>query len=58
MGTRTLRRTLTAPRKAQTAESVYEVIELIGTSSDSWEKAAKAAVERARNHCEISESPR
>ena len=28
-------------------ESVYKVIELIGTSSESWEKAAKAAVERA-----------
>ena len=28
-------------------ESVYKVIELIGTSPDSWEKAAKAAVERA-----------
>lgn len=28
-------------------ESVYKVIELIGTSTDSWEKAAKAAVERA-----------
>ena len=29
------------------AESVYKVIELIGTSTDSWEKATKAAVERA-----------
>jgi dodecin len=29
------------------AESVYKVIELIGTSKESWEKAAKAAVERA-----------
>jgi hypothetical protein len=29
------------------AESVYKVIELIGTSSESWEKAAKAAVEKA-----------
>jgi len=29
------------------AESVYKVIELIGTSEESWEKAAKAAVERA-----------
>jgi dodecin len=28
-------------------ESVYKVIELVGTSSDSWEKAARAAVERA-----------
>ena len=29
------------------AESVYKVIELIGTSKDSWEKAAAAAVTRA-----------
>ena len=28
-------------------ESVYKVIELVGTSSDSWEKAAKAAVDKA-----------
>jgi hypothetical protein len=29
------------------AESVYKVIELVGTSTDSWEKAAASAVERA-----------
>ena len=29
------------------AESVYKVIELIGTSDESWEKAAQAAVKRA-----------
>ncbi len=29
------------------AESVYKVIELVGTSSDSWEKAAAAAVQKA-----------
>lgn len=29
------------------ADSVYKVITLIGTSPDSWEKAAAAAVERA-----------
>jgi flavin-binding protein dodecin len=29
------------------AESVYKVIELVGTSTESWEKAAMAAVERA-----------
>ena len=29
------------------AESVYKVIELVGTSSDSWEKAAATAVARA-----------
>ena len=28
-------------------ESVYKVIELIGTSKESWEKAAAAAVDRA-----------
>lgn len=28
-------------------ESVYKVIELVGTSTESWEKAAKAAVKRA-----------
>ncbi len=28
-------------------DSVYKVIELVGTSKDSWEKAASAAVERA-----------
>ncbi|MGD9501472.1 MAG: dodecin family protein [Methyloceanibacter sp.] len=27
--------------------SVYKVIELVGTSTKSWEEAAKAAVERA-----------
>jgi dodecin len=29
------------------ADSVYKVIELVGTSTDSWEKAATAAVNRA-----------
>jgi len=29
------------------AESVYKVIELVGTSTESWEKATKIAVERA-----------
>jgi dodecin len=29
------------------AESVYKVIELVGTSTESWEKAAAAAVELA-----------
>ena len=28
-------------------DSVYKVIELVGTSSESWEKAAAAAVEKA-----------
>ena len=29
------------------AESVYKVVELVGTSTESWEKAATVAVERA-----------
>jgi flavin-binding protein dodecin len=29
------------------ADSVYKVIELVGTSSESWEKAARNAVETA-----------
>ena len=29
------------------SESVYKVIELVGTSTESWEKAAKVAVDRA-----------
>ena len=29
------------------AERVYKVIELIGTSDESWEKAAAAAIDRA-----------
>jgi len=29
------------------AETVYKVIELVGTSTQSWEKAAAAAVARA-----------
>ena len=29
------------------AETVYKVIELIGTSPESWEKAAAAAIKRA-----------
>ena len=29
------------------AESVYKVIQLVGTSTDSWEKATAAAIDRA-----------
>jgi len=29
------------------SESVYKVVELVGTSTESWEKAAATAVERA-----------
>jgi dodecin len=34
-------------REDEMADSVYKVIELIGTSKDSWELAAKAAIDRA-----------
>jgi flavin-binding protein dodecin len=37
-----------APReRAPMGESVYKIIELVGTSTESWEKAAAAAVTRA-----------
>ena len=29
------------------AENVYKILELVGTSTESWERAATAAVERA-----------
>jgi hypothetical protein len=29
------------------AESVYKIVDLVGTSDESWEKAAAVAVERA-----------
>jgi flavin-binding protein dodecin len=32
------------------SESVYKVIELVGTSTESWEKAAAQAVEKAAEH--------
>ncbi len=34
-------------KENEMAESVYKVIELVGASTESWEKAATAAVERA-----------
>jgi len=34
-------------KESKMAGSVYKVIELVGTSSESWEKAAEAAVEMA-----------
>jgi flavin-binding protein dodecin len=34
-------------RSFRMAESVYKVIELVGTSTESWEKAAQAAVKTA-----------
>src|SRR5438132_483772 len=35
------------PLENTMAESVYKVIELVGTSTESWEKAAAAAIKRA-----------
>ena len=41
------------------ADSVYKVIELVGTSTDSWEKAAAAAVNNGlSNRSVTSGSPR
>jgi flavin-binding protein dodecin len=37
----------TGNRENVMADSVYKVIEIVGTSKDSWEKAAKVAVDRA-----------
>ena len=34
-------------KESKMTESVYKVIELVGTSSESWEKAAAAAVQMA-----------
>jgi len=39
--------TNTEDQEIEMAESVYKVIELVGTSTESWEKAAAAAVKRA-----------
>jgi len=36
-----------AKKEAAKSESVYKIITLVGTSPESWEKAATAAVERA-----------
>jgi dodecin len=33
--------------ESQMSESIYKVVELVGTSTESWEKAAKTAVEAA-----------
>jgi dodecin len=34
-------------KEFEMTESVYKIIELVGTSTESWEKAAAAAVETA-----------
>jgi flavin-binding protein dodecin len=40
--------TPTGPESEDTmAESVYKIIELVGTSTESWEKAAAVAVKQA-----------
>jgi flavin-binding protein dodecin len=44
---RSIKRPARQQREDVMAESVYKVIELIGTSKESWEKAAMAAVTRA-----------
>jgi len=41
-----------AQKEGDMAESVYKVIELVGTSSESWEKAAAAAVKTAAKSLE------
>ena len=35
------------PKEAETGDAVYKVVEVIGTSTRSWEDAAKNAVETA-----------
>jgi dodecin len=35
------------PKSSGTADSVYKVVELIGTSTQSWEDATKNAIETA-----------
>jgi flavin-binding protein dodecin len=44
-----LRRGFQAPlsMEVQMTDSVYKVVTLVGTSTESWEKAAKAAVDAA-----------
>jgi len=34
------------------SDSVYKIIEVIGTSSTSWEEAAKTAVDKVASHLE------
>jgi flavin-binding protein dodecin len=36
-------------KRNKTTDSIYKVVEVIGTSSKSWEDAAKNAVETASN---------
>jgi hypothetical protein len=41
------RANLEGSRRKSMPQSVYKVIELVGTSTKSWEEAAKVAVDRA-----------
>jgi flavin-binding protein dodecin len=41
---------LTTGKELVMSEHMYKVIELVGTSSESWEKAATTAVETAAKH--------
>src|SRR6478735_200104 len=48
IGTRLARRDAgERPEERLMADSVYKVIELVGTSTDSWERAAAAALDQA-----------
>jgi dodecin len=40
------------------SDSVYKVIELVGTSPNSWEEAAQTAIETAANQLRDLRSPR
>ena len=39
-------------------DSVYKVVEVVGTSTESWERAARTAVERASKSLRDLGSPR
>jgi flavin-binding protein dodecin len=38
---------MTASKESSMADSVYKVIDLVGTSTDSWEKATSVALKTA-----------
>ena len=40
------------------ADSVYKIIEIVGTSAESWEKAAASAVSKASKRFATCASPR
>ena len=45
-------------KQDKSTESVYRVTEVIGTSAQSWEDAAKAAVKTAQARCVICALPK